>query len=585
MAAVVRGAASLRARFLAALILVALVPMIGLSVALTRTIAASYAKMADRRLSFATSAVSARLDQMEALAESKVAAVALQELPAARAEEGATLAAPGVLTTDLPVLEILDESGHTISSRQWPAGEGLPVREAAFPPDDALRVVKVADGYGARDRLAVTASHASRWRGSRVDVRGGYLLDEVFLSSLSTPLGMPVGLRDEVHGAWWVEPRSPLASWRDVDLGAGRGEIHLADGRYRWASAPVRPGLSAVVAAPVAEVEAVSRSVGRLSALATASAMLVAVAAALWLSGRIAGPVRRLAEALGGVGRGSEADPVPEEGAAELRELARSFNAMTAELRESRERLLQAERVAAWREMARRLAHELKNPLFPIQVSIETLRRAAEQEHVGESSRAFSTLFEESSQTILEELRLLRGIIDEFSAFARLPRPRFTATDVNAVVYQVLALHRVRAGRVEISVDLALDLPHIPADRDLLAHALGNLVANALDAMPEGGSLRVQTTRGADGVTVTVADSGPGIGEDQRARLFTPYFTTKKGGTGLGLSIAQSIVSDHGGRIDVRTAPGEGTTFRLFLPGSPQPGDAGRTAVEGEGVS
>jgi nitrogen fixation/metabolism regulation signal transduction histidine kinase len=240
--------------------------------------------------------------------------------------------------------------------------------------------------------------------------------------------------------------------------------------------------------------------------------------------------------------------------------------------------------VAAWREMARRLAHELKNPLFPIQVSIETLRRAAEQEHVAESSRAFSTLFEESSDTILEELRLLRGIIDEFSAFARLPRPRFAATDVNEVVQQVLALHRARAGNVEIGVDLALDLPPIPADRDLLAHALGNLVANALDAMPEGGSLRVETTRGADGVTVAVADSGPGIGEDQRARLFTPYFTTKKGGTGLGLSIAQSIVSDHGGRIDVRTAPGEGTTFRLFLPGSPRPGDPGRAAGGEEGA-
>jgi signal transduction histidine kinase len=522
--------------------------------------------------------VRALLDQLETLAESKVTAVALQELPAVRAGEGSALATPGVLATDLPVLEILDDGGHVISSRQWPAGEGLPAAATAFPPDDAVRILKVAAGYGARDQLAVTASHASRWGGGPVEVRGGYLLDEAFLSSLSTPLGMTVGLRDEIHGSWWVEPRSPLASWREVHLGAGRGEVDLAAGRYRWASTPLRPGLSAVVAAPVAEMEAVSRSVGRLSALATVSAMLVAVAAALWLSGRIARPVRRLAEALGGVGRGSEADVVPEEGPAELRELARSFNDMTAELRESRERLLQAERVAAWREMARRLAHELKNPLFPIQVSIETLRRAAGQEHVAESARTFSTLFEESCDTILEELRLLRGIIDEFSAFARLPRPRFAATDVNAVVEQVLALHRARAGSVEIRVDLALDLPSIPADRDLLVHALGNLVANALDAMPEGGSLRVETAPGAGGVTVAVADSGPGIPEEQRARLFTPYFTTKKGGTGLGLSIAQSIVSDHGGRIDVRTTPGEGTTFRLFLPGSARREDVGRTA-------
>jgi signal transduction histidine kinase len=119
---------------------------------------------------------------------------------------------------------------------------------------------------------------------------------------------------------------------------------------------------------------------------------------------------------------------------------------------------------------------------------------------------------------------------------------------------------------VRIETDLAAGLPPVPADRDLLARALGNLVANALEAMPDGGTLAVKTRAVGEGVALEVSDTGPGLTEEQRTRLFTPYYTTKKGGTGLGLAIVQGIVSDHGGRIQVESAPGAGTTFTLVLP-------------------
>jgi len=222
--------------------------------------------------------------------------------------------------------------------------------------------------------------------------------------------------------------------------------------------------------------------------------------------------------------------------------------------------LLQAERAAAWREMARRLAHELKNPIFPIQLSIETLRRAQDQE-----DRRFGELFRESSDTILEELRSLKQIIEEFSEFARMPRPQLRPTDPTAVLDQVLALYQARLAGFVLERDVAPDLPLLPADPDLLGRALGNLVANALEAMAPGGTLRVAVSRAGAGVAIEVADSGPGLTQEQRTRLFTPYFTTKKGGTGLGLAIVQGIVSDHGGRIEVQSEPGQGTTFRLLL--------------------
>jgi nitrogen fixation/metabolism regulation signal transduction histidine kinase len=238
---------------------------------------------------------------------------------------------------------------------------------------------------------------------------------------------------------------------------------------------------------------------------------------------------------------------------------------MTEELRTSRERLLQAERVAAWREMARRLAHELKNPLFPIQLSIETLRRTLEQA-TSPTPQDFQALFMESSDTILDELASLRKIIDEFSQFARMPQPDPRPTDLNAVVQRALDLYRPRTEGVAFEVSLARGLPTVPADGELLGRALGNLVSNALDAMPKGGTLSVRTGETAGAVTVEVEDTGPGLTEDQRTRLFTPYFTTKKDGTGLGLAIVQGIVSDHGGRVQVQSEAGRGTRFTLILP-------------------
>jgi nitrogen fixation/metabolism regulation signal transduction histidine kinase len=282
------------------------------------------------------------------------------------------------------------------------------------------------------------------------------------------------------------------------------------------------------------------------------------------LSGRIARPVRELAGAAHAVAAGETPHAVPASGADEIAELAGAFNVMTEQLRESRERLLQAERVAAWREMARRLAHELKNPIFPIQLSIETLRRVIDQDD--QRMDRFPEMFLESSETILDELRSLRKIIDEFSDFARMPRPQLARLSVNAVVERALDLYRPRADGVEIEAGLAEALPEVNADKDLLGRALGNLISNALDAMPEGGKLAVRTAAAPGVVTVEVEDSGPGLTEEQKTRLFTPYFTTKKGGTGLGLAIVQGIVSDHGGRIQVRSEPGHGTSFMLVLP-------------------
>ncbi|HET9315580.1 MAG TPA: ATP-binding protein, partial [Vicinamibacteria bacterium] len=495
------------------------------------------------------------------------------DLPAmeARTIRDAAIAAEIAAARDLAALEVVGSDGKVVSSRHWPAGFGLTDRDGLFPGDESLRIEKVADGYGATEQLAIMPQAQGEWRGRLVLVRGGPLLDAAFCQELSNLSGVEVALRDQARGRWIAPAGSGLLALTDPVLRidsyppARLRDATLAGRGYRWMAEPLHGDLWIVAALPRTALDEVQGNVSRLALVIAVAVLVGALGAALILSGRIAQPVGALAKSARAMAAGEPAPPVPTAGSDEIGELGRAFSDLSDQLHTSRERLLQAERVAAWREMARRLAHELKNPIFPIQLSIETLRRAlAQEEQVGR----FGQLFRESSDTILEELRALKGIIDEFSDFARMPQPRMAPTDVAEVITHVVDLYRPRVGTVAVETSLPEALPPIAADRDLLARALGNLVGNALDAMPEGGTLRVAASVADGAVAIEVADTGPGLTEEQRTRLFTPYYTTKKGGTGLGLAIVQGIVSDHGGRIQVVSQPGQGTTFTLLLPRS-----------------
>ncbi len=242
---------------------------------------------------------------------------------------------------------------------------------------------------------------------------------------------------------------------------------------------------------------------------------------------------------------------------------ATAFNRMTHDLRDAREQLRQTERIAAWQEIARGLAHELKNPLSPIQLSIETLRKAHERSH-----EEFDSLFDESTKTVLQEVGRLRNIVDEFSRFARLPAPRPEKTDLREVVAQATSLHS------DGEVPVAAKLPRTPVealvDIDQITQVLHNLLQNARDAAREahpagGAAVGLSLEEKAGTVYMRVQDNGAGIPADQTEAIFEPYYTRKEGGTGLGLAITQRIVTEHGGRIDVESRPGR-TVFTVVLP-------------------
>jgi nitrogen fixation/metabolism regulation signal transduction histidine kinase len=308
------------------------------------------------------------------------------------------------------------------------------------------------------------------------------------------------------------------------------------------------------------------RAILSTGSIVAASGVVIGALLGWWTTERITRPVERLAAGARAVATGDLSARVEVLSQDEIGELARAFNRMTEQLLEQRDRTIQAERVAAWRELARRLAHELKNPLFPLQITIENLKRSRERSSPAE----FDEIFQESTSMLLAEFANLTSIIGRFSDFARMPPPRFEEVDLNSLVRGVMKLHDAafhKDGRqIHPVLDLADGELRISADEDQLRRAIGNLVLNTMDAMPEGGTLRILTAIHEDRARIEVSDTGTGLTEEECARLFTPYYTTKHHGTGLGLAIVQSVVSDHHGKISVVSQSGQGATFIIDLP-------------------
>jgi two-component system, NtrC family, nitrogen regulation sensor histidine kinase NtrY len=302
------------------------------------------------------------------------------------------------------------------------------------------------------------------------------------------------------------------------------------------------------------------------SAVVAALALLVGFLVSLWIAARMTKPISELSEGAREVAAGRWETRIDVRGVDEIGQLGIAFNDMTRTLSVQRDRLLQTERVAAWRELARRLAHELRNPLFPLQITVENLQRAKQLD-----SKQFMEVFNESTATLRVELANLNAIVGRFSDFSKMPAPAFTRVDVNEALRNIIRLFEPQfnvMGKPAIAAEYFLTepLPEIDADAVLLHRAFQNLVLNALDAMPAGGTLTLRTSERSGHVIIEISDSGTGLTPEECSRLFTPYYTTKHQGTGLGLAIVQSIVSDHHGTIGVSSEEGHGTTFRIELP-------------------
>lgn len=302
------------------------------------------------------------------------------------------------------------------------------------------------------------------------------------------------------------------------------------------------------------------RSLDRVVLALGAATFMLALVVATLLSRSLARPMVELSEQARRVVAG-DPQPVRASGGKELVEFAEAFNAAISDLTALRKRLAATERIAARREIARRVAHEIKNPLAPIRAAVETLRRLQARR-----DPAFDEYFDEATRTVLEEVARINAIVTEFTRFQRLAPPAPAPVDVVETARKVVNLHAGADPRLSLHAE---PCAVINADADQLVQVLTNLVQNALDAIGTDAERRVTVSlRQPDAahVVVRVEDDGPGVPAEIREKLFEPYATTKPQGTGLGLAIVQRIAIEHGGEITYRDRPEGGACFELRLP-------------------
>ena len=512
------------------------------------------------------------------IAESRQATdIAISSNPEQYYREAEPLAA----TNGLDLLELVAADGSIVSSAEWPARfaykEDWLTAGADWKTRGAfLKREELEDGF----TLSLLAVGAAIAEDHKLYVVGGQQLDREFLSTLVLPAGMRVllyrNLDPQFSPSQLIQASGPaqrsaqlqtlieqvLQQKRELTRTLGQG------GDAETFHALPLPGYEnsllgvLLIGSSRRDLVDLEASLRRVGIFVAAGGILLGIALSWWATARVTRPVMRLAESAAKVAAGNWGATVETTSNDEIGQLARAFNRMTHELVEQRDRLVQSERVAAWRELARRLAHELKNPLFPLQITVENMQRARES-----YPEQFDEVFRESTRTLLAELANLKQIIGRFSDFARMPAPEMQAVDFNRLAGATLKLFEAQLAKSRVQAEAELDpqLRTVQADPEQMTRVLRNLVLNAIDAMPEGGTLTVRTVALPAGVRLEVSDTGQGLTPEECQRLFTPYYTTKTHGTGLGLAIVQSVVSDHKGRISVASEKGKQTTFRIDL--------------------
>ena len=493
----------------------------------------------------------------------------------------------------LDFLELVAADGSLISSAQWPARSGNKSDWVTAEHDwnqrgAFLQRVNVPDGAD----LGVLAVRVVGVGEKNIYLIGGRRLDRGFLHAVAIPSGtrallyrnleagfVPEALASAEGPVDQPERFAPLIESAEKQQGASQQTIPwTADpaSAESFVALPLtgrqnEPLGVVLVGSTQRELVALLNSIRAAALLFVACGLLGGVFLSRWASARVTKPAAKLTTAVRQVTAGNwaaKAD-VKAGSADEAAQLARDFNEMTLRLSEERPRLVQTERVAAWRDVAQRLTQEVKQSLFPLEVTVDSLARAR-----AESSPRLGEILPESLAALRSELDSLKTSVMRFSEFAKMPQPRLKPVDMNELLRAALKDFEPQfrvVGRPPITPELNLDsgVGKIQGDADLLRKALENLLLHAIDTMPAGGALTIRTGQ-ANGI-VRIEISAASAGSAQAgSRLFSAFRTGQARGTGLGLPTTQAIVTDHGGRFFTESVPGVGTTFRLEFAAAPE---------------
>jgi signal transduction histidine kinase len=306
------------------------------------------------------------------------------------------------------------------------------------------------------------------------------------------------------------------------------------------------------------QIEGFLVSIINIFILLLALTVLLALVVSNWLTT----PLRTLQESLTTIRFGKHNEPILYERNDEIGSLVKEYNLKLEELAFTAEQLAQSERESAWREMAKQVAHEIKNPLTPMKLSIQQLLRTYDPSDPNSRAK-----LERVAQSIIEQIDALTTIANEFSNFAKLPQLNRSEVDLPELCRNVLAIFESEYS-CSFTFTCSESVPLVNGDREQLMRVLNNLIKNAVQAIPEGrkGEIELTVTVQSEYITVSVKDNGVGISKEERSKLFVPYFTTKSTGTGLGLAMVKQIIENHGGSVYVASEKGKGSTFTFELP-------------------
>ena len=442
----------------------------------------------------------------------------------------------------LDYVELLDNEGIILSSGHWTANYGHSHKLKTAWNDDKPEYCKeqIANDYFLSVQIKKTIPLGDKV----IYLIGGYKLDQNTL--------MPDYSSQQAHIKFNLFPQQGMESTaqyhREFKDNAGN-LIAIAE-----------------VDIPMDFVNSIISHAYKQFIFVALGLIVISICVGFIISHRITKPLDMLVSAASEIGQGNLNKNIQYKGKGEISSLISAFNYMILSLKDAQQKLIASERISAWREAARRIAHEIKNPISPIQVSIKTLIKVKK-----EKPQVFDELFEQSTQTILEEVAKLHSLADSFSLFAQVPTPTISLADINQLLKQITQLYKSSVEQDIIQEEYDSTIPPLNVDPRLISSAFQNIVKNAVEALPkENPVISLKTSLYGENdlqwARIIITDNGKGISKENLNRIFQPYFTNKPKGSGLGLTIANEIINQHKGRIMVESDEGKGTSFIIDLP-------------------
>lgn len=441
----------------------------------------------------------------------------------------------------LDYLEILDEDGKILSSGHWIANYEQYHKKKLYWKDNYPNYYKeqVVDKY----YLSVQIKHPIELMGKTIYLVGGYKLDKNTMLPNYMPSEIIVNFSLDPDKKISISPKFSKEFRDEQDKPLALLEAYVS---MDFMNKIIKDTYQTLIVLSICLI-------------------CFSIFLGVLLSKHITKPLEILSSAASEIGKGNLQQNINYTAKGEFSNLISAFNYMIISLKEAQNKLIEAERINAWREAARRIAHEIKNPISPIQVCIKTLLKVKK-----DKPEIFDNLFEESSITILEEVDKLHSLANSFSLFAQMPTPSKIPVDLNNLIQHIIQLYQASEKNCTFTLELNDNIPMINADQHLLSSALNNIIKNALESLQKDNQeLFISTNKFSDErnwIRIIIADNGEGIDNNDLDNIFKPYFTKKAKGTGLGLTIAKEIIEQHEGRIIVESQKGKGTIFYIDLP-------------------